>query len=199
MKKTKYDSRLVSATSNNRFLKVVILGLLFILVVLSLYIKQSEVKEKTIIVPTGFNQGFTIDGDDISAEYVIQMSRYLLSLKESFNPKNAAKQFDEFLGYLAPSIYGEFKQKNAVDLRRIKKSQISQVFHLSGVEVYGNNAYLFGDMTGYIGTKVVKEREAIFKIGLGFNGVLSVIEFTEVREELSQSGELRFIGVIASE
>jgi len=25
---------------------------------------------------------------------------------------------------------------------------------------------------------------------------LSVIEFTEVREELSQSGELRFIGVI---
>ena len=51
-------------------------------------------------------------------------------------------------------------------------------------------------MTGYIGTKVVKEREAIFKIGLGFNGVLRVIEFTEVREELSQSGELRFIGVI---
>jgi conjugal transfer pilus assembly protein TraE len=199
LKKAKYDSGLVSATANNLFLKMVIAGLLFILVVLSLYIKQSEVKEKTIIVPTGFNQGFTIDGDDISAEYVIQMSRYLLSLKESFNPKNAAKQFDEFLGYLSPSIYGEFKQKNVVDLRRIKKSQISQVFHLSGVEVYGNNAYLFGDMTGYIGTKVVKEREAIFKIGLGFNGVLRVIEFTEVREELSQSGELRFIGVIASE
>lgn len=196
MKKTNYDSHLISAIANNRFLKLVIVALIVIVVVLSLYINQSETKEKTIIIPAGFNQGFTVDGDYISPEYVIQMSRYLLSMKESFNSKNASSQFDVFLGFLAPSIYGGFKQKIAVDLRRIKNSQISQVFHLTGVEVFGNNAYLFGDITGYVGTKVVKEREAIFKIGFAFQGALRVTEYIEVREEPRRNGELRFIEVL---
>ena len=199
MKKQTYDSLLVSAVSSNGFYKSVIAVLLFVLVLLVLFIKQSESKEKTIVVPTGFNQGFTVDGNDLSSEYVIQMSRYLLSLKETFNSKNANAQFNEFLTYLSPTIYGFFKQQTTVDLRRIRASQISQVFHLSGVEVHGNNAYLFGDITGYIGTKVVKERKGIFKIALSFDGVLRVEEFIEVRDEPTRSGESRFIEVYNNE
>ena len=195
MKKQTYDSLLVSAVSSNGFYKAVIAVLLFVLVLLVLFIKQSETKEKTIVVPTGFNQGFTVDGNDLSSEYVIQISRYLLSLRESFNSKNANAQFNEFLTYLSPAIYGRFKQQTTVDLRRINASQISQVFHLSGVEVHGNNAYLFGDITGYIGTKVVKERKGIFKIALSFDGVLRVENFVEVRDEPTRSGESRFIEV----
>jgi len=199
LKKQNYDSLLASAVSSNRFLKIITAVLLFVLVLLVLFIKQSETKEKTIVVPTGFNQGFTVDGNDLSSEYVIQISRYLLSLKESFNSKNANAQFNEFLTYLSPTIYGRFKQQTVVDLRRITASQISQVFHLSGVEVHKNNAYLFGDITGYIGTKVVKERKAIFKIALSFDGVLRVDDFVEVRDEPTRSGESRFIEVYTND
>jgi len=199
LKKQTYDSLLVSAVSSNGFYKAVIAVLLFVLVLLVLFIKQSETKEKTIVVPTGFNQGFTVDGNDLSSEYVIQMSRYLLSLRESFNSKNANTQFNEFLTYLSPTIYGRFKQQTTVDLRRINASQISQVVHLSGVEVHGNTAYLFGDITGYIGTKVVKERKGIFKIALSFDGVLRVEDFVEVRDEPTRSGESRFIEVYTND
>ena len=199
MKKHTYDSLLISSVSHNRFLKVVIAVLLFVLILLVLFIRQSETKEKTIVVPTGFNQGFTVDGNDLSSEYVIQISRYILSLRESFNSKNANAQFNEFLTYLSPAIYGRFKQQTTVDLRRIIASQISQVFHLSGVEVHGNNAYLFGDITGYIGTKAVKERKSIFKIALSFDGVLRVENFVEVRDEPTIAGESRFIEVFIND
>jgi len=199
LKKHTYDSLLISSVSHNRFLKVVIAVLLFVLILLVLFIRQSETKEKTIVVPTGFNQGFTVDGNDLSSEYVIQISRYILSLRESFNSKNANAQFNEFLTYLSPAIYGQFKQQTTVDLRRIVASQISQVFHLSGVEVHGNNAYLFGDITGYIGTKVVKERKSIFKIALSFDGVLRVENFVEVRDEPTIAGESRFIEVFIND
>ena len=195
MKKQKYDSLVKSAVNSNSFLKKIIMGLLLILVLQTLYIKNSETKEKTIVVPVGFNQGFTLDGNQLSSEYVIQMARYLLGLKESFNPKNAESQFNEFLTYLSPTLYGQYRQQFSVDLRRIKASQISHVIHLNGIEVHGNNAYLFGDITRYIGSKVVKERKGIFKMGFSFDGVLRVNIFTEVREESSRAGELRFIEV----
>ena len=193
--KDHYQSALLSSTTSLRYLKMLVLVMAISLMMLVYHIMTLQYSEKTILIPANFNQSISIDGNDLSDTYVMQIGRYLTGLGYTFNPDNARAQFNELLTYFSPALYAQFDRRFEVDHRRIQKSQIGSVLHISNVEIHGNNGYFFGTSEGYIGSKKVSSKPIIIKVGLAFDGVLSVIDYGEFMDSKNARGEARFVRV----
>lgn len=153
---------------------------LFIILSLAIKILTTVTSEKTIIVPAGFNQPFTVKGDQYSNTYKEQMATYLLQLLFNYQPKNVKYQFNQFLQYAHPTVSETLNRKLNADARSVIQKKSSSVFYPQQVRVEDNDTYVTGKLIGMVGKAIVTDEVKTFKLTFDTNGGFFVYGLNEV-------------------
>ncbi len=148
---------------------------------LALRVLNSDVREKTIVVPPAFEKAFWVHGDEISPEYLEQMAVFFASLALTYNPDNIGHQVSLFLRYADPQSYGALAARLEGDALRIARNRLASVFYPQAIRLKGRQIALTGQLTTLVGNKQTAQRQATFLIAFAYrDGRFFVSQFAEV-------------------
>jgi conjugal transfer pilus assembly protein TraE len=189
--KRKYSSAIHNANFKVSFMMLLASGMLVANIGLAYFVVTVDIAEKTIVVPTGFDKSFSIQGDQVSAEYIELMAKYFGQHLLTYHKQNIQSQFDTVLRSTDPSIYGSMKTRFAVDAERISRNDISSVFYLMSIHVNKNVAVLMGEQVVFVGSQLVDKKQKSYEIGFKYdNGKLTLASFNEVKKSAEGNYEL---------
>lgn len=191
MDRNKYASVVVNSNYLKKVWMIIAIFMLASNVMLAGFIVTSRSQEKTIVVPAQFNMPFTVQGAEVSHEYIEQMARYFSNLLLTYQKSNVAAQFDTVLRYADPSVYGALKARFALDADRISKNDISSVFYLMDLHIKKDVAIITGELNSFIGSHLVSKQTKNYELIFKYNSGLSIIGFNELKK--GASGELEVI------
>ncbi len=128
-------------------------------------IKLSQ-QQRIVLVPPGMNetQEAWVSEKSASAEYLEQMTRFLLPQLTNFHPGNIEVQLPLFLRYVAPEQYGAVKAQLQSQADRARRNELSQVFYIQQVEVKDQTARATGILRRFVGKTQVTEEVSTYEI-----------------------------------
>lgn len=149
---------------------------------LTFWLINTDVREKTIVVPPAFEQAFWVHGDEFSPAYLEQMAVFFAGLALTYNPDNVRHQVGQFLRYADPKAYGALAARLEGDAAKIERNRLSSVFYPQEVRLKGRSVALAGQLTTLVGNKQTEQRQATFLFGFDYRaGRLFVSTFTEMQ------------------
>ena len=177
MLKPKYISALMNSGYRTRISLIFGLGLLCSNVMLVIFMQKISTAEKTIVIPAGFNQPITVEGNSLDKSYMSQMTRYTLQLLKNYHPDSAKAQFDEAVRYMVPHYYSQLKAYFSAEENRIQRNQIASVWYPIGTHVTRDMVYQTGELKGMIGSQVVSDEVKTYGIQWSFkNGKMEIVK-----------------------
>lgn len=183
MRESRYRSLLTDTLWRRNLWMAVALLLAASNVGLAYWVLNTDVREKTIIVPPSFEKTFWVHGDEVSPEYLEQMAVYFAGLALTYNPDNIDHQVNRFLRYADPESYGALAARLEGDTQKIQRNRLSSVFYPQEVRLKGERVILAGQLTTLVGNKQTEQRQARFLIRFTYrDGRLFVSQFTEVQD-----------------
>ncbi len=183
MRESRYRSLLTETLLRRNLWMAVALLMAVSNVGLSYWVLNTDVREKTIVVPPRFEKSFWVHGDEVSPEYLEQMAVYFAGLALTYNPENISHQVSQFLRYADPESYGALAAKLEGDAHKIQRNRLSSVFYPQEVRLKGEQVLLAGQLTTLVGNKQTEQRQARFLIRFVYrDGRLFVSQFTEVQD-----------------
>jgi len=182
MRESRYRSLLTETFRRRNLWMGMALVLAVANLILSYWVLHTDVREKTIIVPPGFEKPFWVHGDEVSPGYLEQMAVYFTGLALTYNPDNIRHQVGEFLRYADPESYGALAARLEGDADKIQRNRLASVFYPQEVKLQGSQALLTGQLTTLVGNKQTEQRQARFLIKFSYrDGRLFVAQFKEVQ------------------
>ena len=183
MRENRYRSLLAETLWRRNLWMAVALAMAVSNLGLAYWVINTDVREKTIVVPPVFEKAFWVHGDEVSPEYLEQMAVFFASLALTYNPDNIDHQVGLFLRYADPKSYGALAAKLEGDAHKIKRNRLSSVFYPQEIRLKGQQAALTGQLTTLVGNKQTEQRQARFLIRFAYrDGRLFVSKFTEVQD-----------------
>lgn len=183
MRESRYRSLLTQTLWRRNLWMAIALAMAIANVGLSYWVLNTDVREKTIVVPAGFEKSFWVHGDQVSPEYLEQMAVYFAGLALTYNPDNISHQVSHFLRYADPEGYGALAAKLEGDAHKVERNRLASVFYPQEVRLKGEQALLTGQLTTLVGNKQTEQRQARFLIRFTYRDRrLFVSQFTEVQE-----------------
>jgi len=184
MKLKRFRSNLTTAQWGNRMWSGIAIVMVISNLLLVAHIITNDAREKTVFVPPDMEQPFSIQGDNASPEYLMQVGEWFASLALSYTPKNVDYRTNVFLRYAAPesvSILQTHLQDEAV---RIKRNEMSSLFFPVDAKVRGNFVAITGQQLLRVGKEIVSEKRTAYRMEFRLDsGFLHIIEFKEVNRE----------------
>lgn len=142
------------------------------------------VAEKTIVTPPEIRKPFSVQGEEVSPEYLEQMAPWFAGLALTYNPDNIDYQIRQFLSYADPRAYGELAARLESDAEKVRRNQMSSVFHAREVRIRGRQVAVTGTLMTLVASKSTGQREATFLIEFNYrSGRLTVRRFLEVQSD----------------
>lgn len=182
MREGRYRSLLAETLLRRNLWMVVALAMAVSNLGLAYWVLDTDVREKTIVIPPLFEKPFWVHGDEVSPEYLEQMAVFFASLALTYNPDNIGHQVSLFLRYADPKDYGALAAKLEGDASRIRRNRLSSAFYPQEIRLSGQRAALTGQLTTLVGNKQTEQRQATFRIRFAYrSGRLFVSKFTEVQ------------------
>lgn len=142
--------------------------------------------ERVIITPPQLTQGFWVEGNQFSPQYLEEMalhySHFLLDVTE----KNILYQGEILLRYVVPEAYGMFHAKLLADEKRLKKNNLSTRFYSveSKVLSEGLSVEITGDLMSYVSDKRISNVRETYQIQFqNQSGKLLIKGFSLVKTE----------------
>lgn len=183
MKEGHYRSLLTETLLRRNLWMLVALAMTVSNLGLAYWVIDTDVREKTIVIPPLFEKPFWVHGNEISPEYLEQMAVFFANLALTYNPDNIGHQVNLFLRYADPQDYGALAAKLEGDMNRIRRNRLSSVFYPQEIRLSAQQAALTGQLTTLVGNKQTDQRQATFLIRFAYrSGRLFVSKFMEVQD-----------------
>jgi conjugal transfer pilus assembly protein TraE len=119
--------------NDNRDLKQLLLrqqaitfGLLGALVLLSLMLLRHQ--PKVILEPPTRVSTFTVQGDRVDENYLIEMAQYVAHMMLDVTPATIERRNDEVLKWVHPATFGAMQNRMAVAAKRLKEANATTIF-----------------------------------------------------------------------
>ena len=180
----RFRSNLVSAQWGSRLWLVVATTMMLSNLLLVVYLLGLDSREKTIVVPPNLERPFTVQGEEVSQDYLIQLGEWFSALALSYTPKSIEYRRQLFLRYAAPESYSALKSEFESESQRIKRNEMSALFFPVDARVKGLYVAITGDQVQRVGKEVVGEKRVTYRLQLRLSGGFPhIIEFIEVDRE----------------
>ena len=184
MKLKRFRSNLSTAQWGSRMWSVVAMVMVMANLLLVSHIINNTTREKTIVVPPLFDQPFSIQGDEASPEYLMQVGEWFASLALSYTPKNVDYRINAFLRYAAPESYSILQTFLQDEAERIKRNEMSSMFFPVDAKVRGHFVAVTGQQILRVGKEIVADKRITYRAQFRLQDrSLHIIEFKEVNRE----------------
>lgn len=184
MNKQKLSNRLADQASKLASWRLMAAAMLIGNLLLIVFMFQLKTAEKTIVTPPNFDRPFWVQGNEVSPEYIEQMTEYFSQQVLTYTKKNALYRFENVLHFVTPSAYAAMDAKLKTEARRIERNDISSVFYPMGISIDRMTAVIQGEVVGMIGTRVVSRKTKYFRWEYAYrSGQFSILSFKEVAKD----------------
>lgn len=181
MDKKKYASVMLDLANRLKYERVVGLCLALAVILLSYKIMTIETAEKTIITPVQVDSAFSVKSGQASSEYYAMMGKFFTGLMQHYHPKNASSQFDVFLRYVDPKDYPLMKARMSAEAEKIKRMEMTSIFHVMNVEVNRGRVIVTGEQTVSVGSAQISSGTRSYALDFKYNDSLTIKSFSEVK------------------
>lgn|GEM_PF-475665 len=181
MDKQKYASRLKDALHRATIKELSNVLMAAAILLLSYFVVTADTSEKTIITPAVISKPFSVQGNEVSPEYLEQMTDFFAGYLLTFHKQNAQYRFDQVLKYMHPSIYNDMKARFGAEQLRISRNDMSSVFFPMSIYVKKNTVYITGEKIGFIGSQRVSQSQKVYEFKYEYTGSnLWIVGYNEV-------------------
>jgi conjugal transfer pilus assembly protein TraE len=149
--------------------------------------------ERVIITPPQLTQGFWVEGNRFSPQYLEEMALHYAHFFLDVTEKNILYQGDILLRYVTPEAYGTVKAKLLEDEKRLKKNNLSTRFSPSDVVISPDQLKvdITGDLMSYVGDKKISQtRESYRFMFQNQSGRLLIAAFTLLKSDRNPKEEM---------
>lgn len=141
-------------------------------------------REKVIFVPPSIEKSFWVSSQNVSPEYLSEMTIFFTNLRINMTPESAAMQRDTLLRYIDPSYYGSFKSQLVKEADLLNEQHISVAFYPINVRVDQSHfkALIEGDVKSFVGDATLPTKRVKYLITYRYDfGRLLIKSFEEVK------------------
>lgn len=159
-------------------------GLLLLCMVLCILVFYTSSHERTVVVPPVVERSFWVTNQEVSSEYLSEMSLFFANLRLNLTPANVDSQRHILLRYTDPSFYGSLNNLLVAERDRISQQHINTAFYPNDVKVDTKilTTIITGDLYSGVGTTQLSPQHVTYQIKFTYhNGRLLVSGFQEVK------------------
>lgn len=142
--------------------------------------------ERVVIVPPQLTQGFWVEGNRFSPQYLEEMALHYAHFLLDVTEKTVLYQGEIILRYVVPETYGNFKAKLLEDEKYLKANHLSTRFAPSNVSVFPNQlkVEVSGELLSYVGDKKISQAKETYRFQFqNRSGRLLIEAFTLVKSD----------------
>lgn len=186
MKTAIQQSRLQELIARRNGYLVLSVGLLLLCILLSIMVLRLIGRERIIITPPVVHRSFWVDNQQVSPEYLTEMTAFLAQLRLTVTPTSAEYQRETLLRYTDASYYGEFKNELVAEADHLNKSHVSLAFYPTHISVDAPNltAHITGDLVSTVGNAPLPPARITYQVRYRYtNGQLRLQSFQEQQED----------------
>jgi len=135
-------------------------------------------REKVILVPPTVSTTFWVKNNQVSAEYLAEMSHFFAFLRFNNTPVTMENQREILLRYVSPEYYESLKIELISEANRIVKDRISTAFYPIDIKIDAKHleALVIGDLRTTIGTNELPAKRCTYKISYKYNNYRLLIK-----------------------
>ncbi len=149
--------------------------------------------ERVIITPPQLSQGFWVEGNRFSPQYLEEMALHYAHFLLDVTEKNILYQGDILLRYVTPDAYGAFKARLLEDEKRLRKNNLSTRFSPSNVAISPDQLKvdITGELMSYVGDKKISQVRETYQFKFqGRSGRLLIAAFTLLKSDKNPEEEI---------
>ena len=179
-----HKSRLQHLISHRNGYLALASGSLLLNMLLALAMFAVAGHERIVVVPPSINKSFWVTDNQVSPEYLYDMTLYFAVLRFNLTASNVAEQHDRLLHYINPNGYAEVKTQLQSEAEHLTKAHIAMSFYLVDLDVDAKNlvTVITGDVQGIVGTSVLPLERVTYRLTFTYHGGrLLVKSFDEVK------------------
>jgi conjugal transfer pilus assembly protein TraE len=176
-------SRLLQLMEQRNGYLVLACGLILLsllLTSLSFYLSN---RERIVLVPPTIEHSFWVSSNDVSPEYLAEMSTFFAYLRLNVTPESVDEERALLLRYVDPKYYSELNNRLIRERDRIMREHISSSFYPVNIEVDTKalTVRITGDLISSVGSTVLSPERLTYLVKYHYDqGRLWVSEFEEV-------------------
>lgn len=140
-------------------------------------------REKTILVPPAIGKSFWVSAQQVSPEYLSEMTTFFASLRLNITPESASQQRETLLRYTDPVYHNTLKTQLVQEADHINEQHIAMAFFPVNVKVDSQHfkAIIVGDLKSFAGESALPVRRVSYLVTYRYDaGRLLVKSFEEV-------------------
>ena len=148
--------------------------------------------ERVIITPPQLTQGFWVEGNSFSPQYLEEMALHYAHFLLDVTEKNILYQGDILLRYVTPDAYGAFNARLLEDEKRLKKNNLSTRFSPSDVAISPDQLRvdITGELMSYVGNKKISQVRETYQFKFkSQSGRLLIDAFTLLKSDKNPKEE----------
>jgi conjugal transfer pilus assembly protein TraE len=127
---------------------------------------------------------FSISQSDVSDDYLRDMTSFLVSLRFNVTPSVTTEQFNDFLKYISPSLYGDIRAQLTKEIEDIKHEHLTTAFYPMNYEIDSKHLQVrvTGEMRRYVGSELMSDLREMFLIQYEYlHGLLKIKSIEKVK------------------
>ena len=148
--------------------------------------------ERIIITPPQLSQGFWVEGNRFSPQYLEEMALHYAHFLLDVTEKNVLYQGEIILRYVVPESYGAFKAKLLEDEKQLKANHLSTRFAPSDVVISPEQlrVEVAGELMSYVGDKKISQVRETYRFQFqNQSGRLLIRAFSLVKSDKNPKEE----------
>jgi conjugal transfer pilus assembly protein TraE len=184
MKSLLQKSRLNYLVKQRNGYLVLASGLLILCFILSLLCFYFNGRERVIVVPPRIERSFWVTQNELSPEYLSEMTTFFAYLRLNTTPQSADSQRQLLLRYVDPRYFGILNTQLIQEHDRLVARHISSAFYPVTVQVNTQkmSATIIGDLMSMVGKETVASQRIAYQVQYRYEqGRLLVSQFREVK------------------
>jgi len=186
MKWSLYESKLKRLLRHrNIFLRLVFIEL-GIIALLCLALIYAFIHERVVVTPAVIERSFWVSHNEVSDEYLAEMTHFFANLRFNVSPSNAKMQRDILLRYTDPAYYAAMKTLLIKEGDRLEKDHIALAFYLVDVKVSPKTltAQVTGDLKSTVGNELLSSQRVTYQLHYRYHdGRLLIQSFEEINSD----------------
>jgi len=159
-------------------------GLLILCLILVLLCFSLSNRERIILVPPNIEHSFWVASQNVSSEYLSEMTLFFSYLRLNVTPESADHQRQMLLRYTDPRYFGALNDALVAERDRMTTQHVSTAFYPVNVQVNPKafSAVVTGDLLSSVGTTQLPTQRVMYQLQYRYDeGRLLVSQFQEVK------------------
>jgi len=175
----KYLNEYRNTIYQNNVLKLTLSSLILVIFIEGFFIIKALNTQRTIVIPSVKGKYVVLD-KSANTEYLTRMAYFLTNLVENFTPQTIKANYDRFLDYVAPEVYGSMQTTLLTNSQNYIATNTSSYFIPKTIKIFKNRIEITGNRKFIIGDKVVSANTIKITIGYAIkHGLFEVMSYEE--------------------